>query len=128
MKVANKITTLLCDDVREETGGKFSLMGIYTKDMIFPQFPALLPKICLCIMLDNVKTDFGTCNVTFHNPQQESVSLKLEIPEKQVGRTISLFAIYIPFRVVSAGDAKFEVRFGTNKKPSAIHRFKIHKA
>lgn len=45
-----------CDDVRQEIGNKFSLMGVYTGDMILPAsplpgIPLLLPKIVIVTWL-----------------------------------------------------------------------------
>lgn len=35
-----------CDDVRQEIGNKFSLMGCYGTDLYVPSFPIRLPKLC----------------------------------------------------------------------------------
>lgn len=35
-----------CDDVRQEIGNKFSLMGCYGTDLYVPTFPITLPKLC----------------------------------------------------------------------------------
>jgi hypothetical protein len=35
-----------CDDVRQEIGNKFSLMGCYGTDLYVPEFPITLPKLC----------------------------------------------------------------------------------
>ena len=35
-----------CDDVRQEIGNKFSLMGCYGTDLYVPAFPFTLPKLC----------------------------------------------------------------------------------
>lgn len=41
------VEVIFCDDIREEVGGKFSYMGIYTGDMIMGGLPAILPKLCI---------------------------------------------------------------------------------
>ena len=42
--------TIFCDDVRPETGGKMSYMGIYRGKLIFSKpLPAALPKLSLVI-------------------------------------------------------------------------------
>ena len=126
MKLANKIQTILCDDVRTETGNKFSLMGIYGRSILFKKFPALLPKLCLCIMIEGAKIDFREFNVTFKCPETETTHIKLPVSEEsQVGQNIVLFAKIIPFRANTTGQAKFEVRVDKNKRPSIIHRFEI---
>ena len=39
--------TIYCDDVRLEVGNKQSLMGIYSSDLLVPEFPIVLPKLCI---------------------------------------------------------------------------------
>lgn len=39
------LSTIYCDDIRQEVGGKLSLMGVYNAVMYVPQFPATLPKL-----------------------------------------------------------------------------------
>jgi hypothetical protein len=39
------LSTIYCDDIRQEIGGKLSLMGVYNAVMYVPQFPATLPKL-----------------------------------------------------------------------------------
>jgi hypothetical protein len=42
--------TIFCDDIRQEAGNKFSLMGIFQGDMLIHlPFPATLPKLGLFI-------------------------------------------------------------------------------
>ena len=126
VKLANKIQTILCDDVRNETGNKFSLMGIYGRDMYFKKFPAIVPKLCLCIMIEGPKIDFKEFNITLKYPQAETTHLKLSVSEEnQVKFNTVLFAQIIPFRAKATGPAKFEVRVDNNKRPSIIHRFEI---
>ncbi|HKX59502.1 MAG TPA: hypothetical protein VJN00_09050 [Steroidobacteraceae bacterium] len=38
-----------CDDVRQEIGNKFSLMGCYGTDLYLPSFPMTLPKLCVFV-------------------------------------------------------------------------------
>ena len=40
------LTVQFCDDIRQEVGNKFSLMGCYGDDMFFQSLPATLPKFC----------------------------------------------------------------------------------
>jgi hypothetical protein len=129
VRLANKIQTILCDDVRTETGNKFSLMGIYGQSILFKKVPAALPQLCLCIMIEGVKVDFQELNVTLKCPEAEATHLKLSLSkENQVGLNIVLFAKIIPFRAKATGPAKLEVRVDKNKRPSIIHRFEIKQA
>lgn len=46
MSEARYVTVQYCDDVRQEVGNKFSLMGCYGESMLVPSFPTLLPRLC----------------------------------------------------------------------------------
>lgn len=39
------LSTIYCDDVRQEVGGKLSLIGVYNGVMYVQQFPVTLPKL-----------------------------------------------------------------------------------
>ncbi len=39
------VSTIYCDDIRQEIGGKLSLMGVYNGVMYVQQFPVNLPKL-----------------------------------------------------------------------------------
>lgn len=41
------ITAILCDDIRQEMGNKYSLMGCYQGELVVPMAPAVLPKLCI---------------------------------------------------------------------------------
>jgi hypothetical protein len=43
------VITQFCDDVRQEIGNKFSLMGCYGTDLYVPSFPITLPKLCVFV-------------------------------------------------------------------------------
>ena len=36
-----------CDDIRSEVGNKTSLIGIYGSDLVVPEVPTVLPKLCI---------------------------------------------------------------------------------
>ena len=46
-----QLQVLYCDDIREEIGNKLSLMGVYANDLIAPQFPATMSKLCVAVRL-----------------------------------------------------------------------------
>lgn len=35
-----------CDDIRQEVGNKYSLMGCYGQEIVIEKLPAALPKLC----------------------------------------------------------------------------------
>ncbi|MDA8092319.1 MAG: hypothetical protein M0T84_00135 [Betaproteobacteria bacterium] len=40
------VVAQFCDDIRQEVGNKFSLMGCYGDQVIVEKFPIVLPKFC----------------------------------------------------------------------------------
>ena len=60
MKIAKKYKTLLCDDIRQEVGGKISLMGIYGRDIVVAKTPITLPQIHFVLMLEDIVNPFDT--------------------------------------------------------------------
>jgi hypothetical protein len=77
--------TLFADDLRQEIGGKFSLIGIYQVDLIQRlDFPITLPKLAMLIKYYEVKgTLSGDLNVRIFLPgdSQDTPTLSWTIPE-----------------------------------------------
>jgi hypothetical protein len=40
---------VFCDDIRQEVGGKITLVGIYAGQCLVPSIPCSLPKLCLVL-------------------------------------------------------------------------------
>lgn len=47
-----RVSVVFCDDARSESGGKTSLMGVYSQVLGFKEPKALLPKFCVVFLLD----------------------------------------------------------------------------
>jgi hypothetical protein len=41
------VSTIFCDDIRQEIGSKLSFMGVYQGSLIVQGVPAVLPKFCV---------------------------------------------------------------------------------
>jgi hypothetical protein len=46
-----------CDDIRQEVGGKITLVGIYAGQCIVPAVPCVLPKLCVVINLSAPRSE-----------------------------------------------------------------------
>lgn len=55
MSKGRSVSTIFCEDIRLEQGGKLSYMGVYQSKMIVSHMPAVLPKLCIVI---TVRTEF----------------------------------------------------------------------
>lgn len=79
--------SLFGDDLRSETGGKASLMGLYQSDMIFQglTFPIVVPKFVILIMyyelFDAVESDI-TFKVSY--PEETNFIADMPIARKDI--------------------------------------------
>ncbi len=130
--------TIFCDDVRPETGGKMSYMGIYRGKLIFSKpLPAALPKLSLVIHYFERPDEStepvnlhvympgdaeGAPSVTQELPLDDARSQTLEPQTPNYDPLISVFAhlAVTPFNVESEGDIRvrayrgdLEIRLGT---------------
>jgi hypothetical protein len=84
--------SLFGDDLRQEAGGKISLMGMYQQDMIFQGeqvFPFLIPKFVIFVMYyevkDTIQSDviFKVTHAAESNVIAEMPILRKDIPPHQ---------------------------------------------
>lgn len=43
------VHAIFSDDIRQEVGGKVTLVGIYGDQMLVPELPCMVPKLCLTV-------------------------------------------------------------------------------
>ena len=106
--------TLLCDDIRQEMGGKTSLMGMYDHHIVVPQVPFVLPKVCFYTRFSRMD---GTFKFSFSiiAPGGERKDIirdsDVEIPDGAKEGTFNVIAS--PFEVT--GEGVYEVIIGLTK-------------
>jgi hypothetical protein len=106
--------TLLCDDIRQEMGGKTSLMGLYDHHIVVPQIPFVLPKVCFYTRFSRMD---GTFKFSFSivSPGGERKDIirdsDVQIPEGAKEGTFNVIAS--PFEVGAEG--VYEVIVGLTK-------------
>lgn len=127
MKFIKKIHTIVCDDIREEKNNKFSLMGIYGKEIIFNKLPALLPKLCIIIMIEEVREKFAKIEITMKLPKTKPQVFNRQVPPNIALKSDFNFIFCLsPFKVEETGEAIFEVRIGESKRTNHVYRLKIN--
>lgn len=127
-KLADRINVILCDDVREEVGNKFSLIGVYAAEVHLAKFPAILPKLNFVLLIIGTKRKVPRMNVLVTIPDSEPIRLSsLESNEQIVGQNLVFVVGISPFRVKSPGDAKFEIFLEGEDKPFLTYKFRIDK-
>jgi hypothetical protein len=106
--------TLLCDDIRQEMGGKTSLMGLYDHHIVVPQVPFTLPKVCFYTRFSRMDGDFKfSFSIVAPNGDRKDVirDSDVQIPEGAKEGTFNVIAS--PFEVVA--DGVYEVILGLTK-------------
>ena len=123
-----QVHTVFCDDIRQEIGGKVSLIGVYSGKMLVSSFPAVLPKVCLVLSVVTPASDpFRALNIRITRDEELITEMKLEekdftssveaasdMPEDQKKDRILLFQpmfVFSPFKV--DGPCILRVRVGT---------------
>lgn len=99
-----------CDDVRQEIGGKTSLMGCYHGDILFKKFPAALHQLCflgrLVIPVDvNVEEDIFVTAFAGSSVLIKGVVSRTGVPglteeEKKTGSNASVVTVELLIRPV----------------------------
>lgn len=48
----DNLSILFCEDVREEGGGKSSIMGLLAQRLLVPEVPSVLSQLCIVLLAD----------------------------------------------------------------------------
>jgi len=130
MKRAKNITVIICDDVREEQGGKRSFMGIYGDSIIVHGMPKLLPQLHIVFLVEEIKEPFSNVRLEIKMPESKEskpVVMKFKVPAIEKGKNWQISIGIVPFKIQKEGEVIFEFYFDEDKKPSKIHKIKLLK-
>lgn len=104
---------LICEDIRHETGGRISLMGILGSKLFANSFPLLFPKFCLFVEWGEVTGKFNV-NLTIVPPS--GVTMPKSRPSAEIcgqpGITARSMIVINQFVVPIPGTYTFEFRSG----------------
>ena len=106
--------TLLCDDIRQEMGGKTSLMGLYDHHIVVPEVPFVLPKVCFYSRFSRMDGQFKfSFSLVAPNGDRKDIirDSDVQIPEGAKEGTFNVIAS--PFEVAAEG--VYEVIIGLTK-------------
>lgn len=79
LQVIRSFCVNYCDDIRHELGNKISLIGIYGSDLLLPEVPAVIPKLCIYAQL------YGEPDKTF----DDKMELKVTLDDAVIATSIS---------------------------------------
>ena len=129
MKLAKHINTIVCDDIRQESNDKLSLMGIYQKNIIVDNIPTILPTLCFMFTFDDVKTNLSGLKIEIKQSKNVITLLELDnFPENPDSiETVRLLAKITPFRINKEEKVVIQFMHPDLKIPKTIYSFKIIK-
>jgi len=85
------VVALFCDDIRQELGNKYSLMGCYGDELIIEQLPAVLGK--LCVQLRAITpADQPFEKLIFRAFLNDELLAEIEMPKAQLEEAKNLIA------------------------------------
>ena len=64
--------TIFCDDIREEVGGKYSLIGVYSDLLEVVSFPVVLPQLAFAVTLWESPDDVAEVDLRITYKAEES--------------------------------------------------------
>jgi hypothetical protein len=127
MKRAKNINVIICDDVREEKGGKRSFMGVYGENIIVRQMPKILPQLHVIFLIEEVIKPFSNIKLEVEMPEGKPSIMNFDVPALEVGKNWQISLGIIPVKIEKEGDWTFKVYFDKDIKPSKTHKIKIKK-
>ena len=117
---------LICEDIRQETGGRVSLMGILGSKLFVQEFPLMFPKFCLFVEWGQITGKFSV-QLTIKAP--EGVDLPQVKPtaviQGQPGIVARSMIVLNSFVFPKAGNYAFE--FWADGKLSGTEYFVVEK-
>lgn len=84
--ISRHVETVFCDDIREETSGKLSLIGVYTGQLLVRNFPSTLPKLCILIRVVTQASE-PVQSLTLRILKDEETFAELPVRQNQLAGT-----------------------------------------
>ncbi|HET9106890.1 MAG TPA: hypothetical protein VFN79_06830 [Steroidobacteraceae bacterium] len=81
MPEARYVTVQFCDDIRQEVGNKYSLVGCYGPSMLLSALPVVLPKLCAFVRI-YTPVDRPFAKLSIRVLRGDQLLTELEIPQE----------------------------------------------
>lgn len=83
MTETRNLVALFCDDIRQEVGNKYSLMGCYGDELIVEKMPAILSKLCVQLRVQT-PLDRPFKQLVFRAYLNDDSLAEIEVPQDQI--------------------------------------------
>lgn len=120
------VSYIICDDIREEVGNKFSLIGIYRGDVLNLHMPHVLPKLCFHLVLKGVKAN-DNIEIKLIDPKNKELiktdPIPALIPKKVKVKLCMLNVMFAGIAINKEGTYRLLCIFGEEER--AVQEIKI---
>jgi hypothetical protein len=122
--------TIVCDDIRRETGNKISLMGLYDDAIVHKEFPASLAKLCIFqrwIDTSLKKTDIIRLEL-IGGPLQEPISAECRLDPEHYSPAATKLQVTValaPFFILKPGEIELVTYFAGSDEVAHRHKLEI---
>ena len=105
----------ICEDIREEIGEKFSLLGVYEDKIILPQLPFLFHQLAFYCKFDDVKED-DVFNFYIKTPSKEIKIINDYRCDSSNNTKRGIFNVFLrPFQIVEIGNYEAVAKIGNDE-------------
>lgn len=85
--MSRSLSSLFCDDIRQELGNKFSMMGIYHAALLVEHFPVELPRLFVT-MKASASADDAFSSLRFKVLLNDDLIVDMDVPAADLERPI----------------------------------------
>lgn len=127
MAAITEILSILCDDIRTETGNKVSLMGVYGREIRVAGAEAVIPRLSLYVRLSAAQPIQCSATLDVIGPGGASIlgHAPPQLDNVKVSGEVNIGLGVGPLRLSTAGDHKMRLSLQSDSAGAFVfeHRF-----
>jgi hypothetical protein len=122
--------TIICDDIRQESGRKISLMGMYDEAVVVKQIPVRLAKICIFQRWadSNLKPGEKVRLEVVGNAIPGPVAIECQADPEHFSRAATKAQILValaPFDILKGGEIEFLTYLPDSEEVAHRHKLEV---
>jgi hypothetical protein len=123
--------TIICDDIRAETGHKYSLMGLYDEAIVVESVPGRIAKLCMYQRWAEVTKFPSSFRVEIKGSALGGKIFNVEplpadVKDYDPARTkAQLMVVVAPLDLITAGEIQFLTYVEHKTQPTYSHKLEV---
>jgi|SRR5713101_1026676 len=116
------LTSIICDDIRQEADGKAIIIGVYARALSVPYFPITAPTFGVYIEITGTKHEYNKAVISIRSPDgSEMVRGESTVRIKYLQFPTSLIFKFEAVQLKTAGE--YKVYLGIDTEPELVSTF-----